>query len=118
MSPFCGPKRRRQLLKMRIRKHAGHAVAAAIDAVQHDVAARRTAGLDPRYRGLIRGIAVVEIGDAGILRVGSTARTTGQGRLRVDFRRGIVAGMRFQRIQETSHLRGNELACREQCVHA
>src|SRR5437764_1303233 len=46
--------------KARIGEAAGHAVAAVIDAVEHDIASGRTAGFDPRYGGPVILIAVGE----------------------------------------------------------
>src|SRR5437763_6219079 len=53
--------------KARIGKTAGHAVAAIIDAVEHDIASGRATRRDPRHRGLVGLVAVLEIGDASVL---------------------------------------------------
>src|SRR5271170_4028003 len=45
---------------------AGHAMAAVIDAVEHDVAPFRTARFNARHRALVRRVAVVEIGGGSI----------------------------------------------------
>src|SRR5258708_17126684 len=52
--------------KGRIGEGAGHAVAAAIDAVEHDVARSRAIRLDVRLRALVVRIAIPEVGDSCI----------------------------------------------------
>src|ERR1700681_5004647 len=55
--------------KARVGQAARHAMAAAVDAIEHDVAPRRAARLHPRHRALVRRIAVVEIDAGGVLRL-------------------------------------------------
>src|SRR5262249_38471863 len=45
---------------------AGHAVAAIIDAVEHDVAPRRAARVDPRHGGAVGGVGVGKIGRSSV----------------------------------------------------
>jgi hypothetical protein len=54
---------------MGVGKMPGHAMAAAIDAVEHDVARLRAARRNLRYRGLILRIAVAEVGGGSVLEV-------------------------------------------------
>src|SRR5215471_2717065 len=53
--------------KAGVRDAARHAVAAVIDAVEHDVTSRRATRSDSRHRALIRRIAVVQVGRVGVL---------------------------------------------------
>src|ERR1700682_1332620 len=61
--------RGRDARKARVGQAAWHAMAAAVDAVEHDVAPRRAARVHPRHRALVRRIAVVEIGAGCVLRL-------------------------------------------------
>src|SRR3982074_3024628 len=53
----------------RVRDSAGHAGAAAVDAIENDIAPRRTARRDPRHRALVSLIAIVEIDRISVLHV-------------------------------------------------
>src|SRR5258708_1078258 len=49
-------------LEARVGEAAGHAVAAVVDAVEHDVATLRASRFDPRHRALVGIVAIGEIG--------------------------------------------------------
>src|SRR5260370_1498248 len=61
--------RGRDAWKARIRRVAGHAMAAAVDAIEHGIASRRAVPRDQRHRALVRTIAAVHVRRAGILRL-------------------------------------------------
>src|ERR1700722_6567809 len=54
--------------KAGVGKAAGHAVAALVDAIEHDGPAAWAARGHPRHRGRVRRIAVLEFGHIGLLR--------------------------------------------------
>src|ERR1700722_10699435 len=54
--------------KTHVRGFAGHAVAAMIDAVEHDIAALRAGRLDARHTGRVRLVAMRKLGHGGIAR--------------------------------------------------
>ncbi len=56
----------RETHETRVGRAAGHAMPAAIDAVEHDVAAGRTARVDPGYRRSIGAVAIFELAAAGV----------------------------------------------------
>ena len=88
--------------KARVGDAAGHAVAAAVDAVEHDVAARRAARGDFRHRRLVGAVAILEIGGGAIPRLAAVGAAPERQRL---LRRPKILDGKTARAAATNSIR-------------